>query len=117
MNNTSKRAGIVGAVLLGAGLVGACPATAFADSSPNQATVGNLAVRAAVTHYVGADRVHHDQRADNFRLILDRGPHWRGDNDRRGDHDRRGDNDWRGDNDRYGRAHHDVHPFSRVAGR
>jgi hypothetical protein len=104
MNNTSKRAGIVAAVLLGAGLTGACPGTAFADSSPNQATVSSFAVRAAVTHYTGPDRAHHDQRADNNRLILDRGPGWRGDNDRRRD------------NDCDGWAHHVVHPISRVIG-
>ena len=75
MNNTSKRAGVVAAVLTAAGLIGACPGTAFADSSAPLALTGAVAGSATVaTHPADPAHLRFVQHPDGNRLILDHGP-------------------------------------------
>jgi hypothetical protein len=123
MKNTTKHVGVVAAVLTAAGITGACPGTAFADSTAGQAPA-NGSTLGASTQHLGSDR-HGD---DNLPIvvhgpglnrapildggpILDRGPGRHFDNDGwdRFDNDGRGryDNDGRGRYDNDGRDRYD----------
>jgi hypothetical protein len=83
MNNTSKRAGVVVAALSAAGLVGACPGTAFADSHRPAPIDGVSLSATVVTHHAGPGHLDPVQHPDRSRLILDRGPVRRPDDDQR----------------------------------
>jgi hypothetical protein len=89
MNNTRKRAGLAAAVLTAAGLIGACPGTAFADTSSNHVPANSFAFRATVTQHAGWDHQRPDQHTGQGRLILDRGP------------ERHNDRDWGRGDDRH----------------
>lgn len=115
MKNTTKHVGVVAAVLTAAGITGACPGTAFADSSAAQVPA-NGSAPGTLTHRSGPDRdgddnwpiVVHGPVLNHAPIldggpILGRGPGHRIDNDGWG---RRIDNDGWGrhfDNDGQGR--------------
>jgi hypothetical protein len=110
MKNTTKHAGVVAAFLTAAGIAGACPGTAFADTTPAGHVPTGGSPLGGVSQNVGSDRggerpiVVHGPVVDHGPIqhrgpILDGGPIRHGDHDGRGwhgDHDGRG---WHGDHD------------------
>ena len=113
MKTTTKHAGVVAAVLTAAGIAGACPGTAFADTAPAGHLPTGGSPFGGISQHTDAGRLGGAERPIAVRApildrgplthrgpILDRGPGWHGDHGgpgSRGDHDGSG---WRNDHHR-----------------